>query len=86
MLYEDFAKSQAKREVEDCLDDQEKGGRKEEATQPTTHIFQVSVCGSHKHLMHSHIPSPLPFPSLLLPPCVCVCLCVCGGEVGVKHL
>ena len=44
MLYEDFAKSQAKREVEDCLDDQEKGGRKEEATQPTTHIFQVSVC------------------------------------------
>ena len=50
MLYEDFAKSQAKREVEDCLDDQEKGGRKEEATQPTTHIFQVSVCVCVKHL------------------------------------
>ena len=43
MLYEDFAKSQAKREVEDCLEDQEKGGKKEEATQPTTHIFQVCV-------------------------------------------
>ena len=44
MLYEDFARSQAKREVEDCLEDQEKGGKKEEATQPTTHIFQVCVC------------------------------------------
>ena len=43
MLYEDFAKSQAKREVEDCLEDQEKGGKKEGATQPTTHIFQVCV-------------------------------------------
>ena len=43
MLYEDFAKSQAKREVEDCLEDQEKRGKKEEPTQPTTHIFQVSL-------------------------------------------
>ena len=39
-LYEDFAKSQAKREVEDSL--VEEGGEREEA-QPTTHVFQVRV-------------------------------------------
>ena len=39
-LYEDFAKSQAKREVEDSL--VEEGGERAEAW-PTTHVFQVRV-------------------------------------------
>ena len=50
-LYEDFAKSQAKREVEDSL--VKEGGEREEA-RPTTHVFQVRWCVLG--VVVSHIP------------------------------
>lgn len=43
-LYEDFAKSRAKRTVDETVKGGEEGKEKRVTNQSTTHIFQVSSC------------------------------------------